>query len=120
MAEGLGHDVTVVAVEQAPTPIPDAVDLLVIGGPTHTFTMSRPSTRQTAVDNGAEAGHQPRGIREWLEALPTSDHLDVATFDTRITKVRHLPGSVPSSAGRKVRRHHVGRRRPARASTSRT
>lgn len=109
VARGLGEDVEVIDVAKAPTTVPDDVDLLVIGGPTHAFSMSRAKTRQTAVDNGAEAAHQPLGIREWLEAMPESDHLDVATFDTRVTKVKHLPGSAAKSAGKEVRRHHLGR-----------
>ncbi len=109
VAHGLGPDVDVVDVAQAPAQVPDGVDLLVIGGPTHAFSMSRASTRKTAVENGAEASHEPRGIREWLDAMPPSDHLDVATFDTRVPKVKHLPGSAAKSAGKRVRRHHLGR-----------
>ena len=109
VARGLGEGVTVVDVDQAPTSIPDEVDLLVIGGPTHAFSMSRPGTRKSAVESGADAGHATSGIREWLEAMPPSDHLDVATFDTRVTKVKRLPGSAAKAAGKEVRRHHLGR-----------
>ncbi len=83
-------------------------DLLVVGGPTHAFSMSRPSTRQDAVRKGAPASHEGPGIREWLDDLPAGD-VPVATFDTRVGKARHLPGSAAKGAAKHVRRHHVGR-----------
>ncbi|WP_310527429.1 hypothetical protein [Nocardioides sp.] len=109
VAARLGDDATIVEVGQAPVPLPADVDLLVVGGPTHAFSMSRSSTREDAVVKGAEPGHTARGIREWLGELPESDHVDVATFDTRVDKVRHLPGSAAKAAGKEVRRHHLGR-----------
>lgn len=109
VASRLGDDVTVLDVADAPVPLPADVDLLVVGGPTHAFSMSRSSTRQDAVTKGAEEGHSTRGIREWLGELSESNHVDVATFDTRVGKVRHLPGSAAKAAGKEVRRHHLGR-----------
>lgn len=109
VAEGIGDAVTLVDVGEAPVPVPDDVDLVVVGGPTHAFSMSRASTRHDAEGKGAPAGHAERGIREWLDALPASDHVDVATFDSRVGTVRHLPGSAARAAGREVRRHHLGR-----------
>lgn len=49
------------------------------------------------------------GIREWLAALERAggrgtDGLQVATFDTRITKVRRLPGSAARAAAKQLRR----------------
>ena len=84
----------------------EGVDLLAVGGPTHAFSMSRPSTRQDAHRQGATVGGEDHGIREWLAALP--DHLDVqvATFDTRVLKVRNLPGSAAKSADKELRHHH--------------
>ena len=41
--------------------------------------------------------------------MPPSDHVKVATFDTRVAKVKRLPGSAAKSAGKEVRRHHLGR-----------
>ena len=32
----------------------------------------------------------------------------MATFDTRVGSVKHLPGSAAKAAGRDVRRHHLG------------
>ena len=108
IARGLGADVSVVDVSQAPSTVPDAVDLLVVGGPTHAFSMSKAESRKNAVESGARAGREATGIREWLEAMPATDHLDVATFDTRVTKMKHLPGSAAKAAGKEVRHHHLG------------
>jgi hypothetical protein len=111
VARGMGSDADVhlVEVSDAPDQLPDDVRMLVVGGPTHAFSMTRETTRADAVRQGAAAEHAGRGIREWLDALPAEDGLDVATFDTRITKVRRLPGSAARAAGKQVRRHHVGR-----------
>ncbi len=109
VAEGLGTGTAVVHVEEAPARLSDDVDLVVVGGPTHAFSMSRATTRHDAVEKGATEGDEARGIREWLEDLPESDHVEVATFDTRVTKVKRLPGSAAKAAGKEVRRHHLGR-----------
>jgi flavodoxin-like protein len=81
-------------------------DLIVAGGPTHAFSMSRPSTRAEAVKQGAAADRCRRGLREWLEALDKGDHqAPIATFDTRVEKVRRLPGSAARKALRVGRAH---------------
>jgi hypothetical protein len=85
------------------------VDLLVVGGPTHAFSMSRPSTRHDAHTQGAPAGGEEQGLREWLDALPADLPMPVATFDTRATMVRNLPGSAAKAAGKELKRHHHGR-----------
>lgn len=108
VARGLGGSTRVVEVHQAPAALPDGVDLVVVGGPTHAFSMSRGSTRHDAHERGAD-GVETVGIREWLAGLGPSDPVDVATFDTRVAKVRRLPGSAARSAAREVRRHHLGR-----------
>jgi hypothetical protein len=109
VARGLGEGAVVANVDQTPSRLPADVDMLVLGGPTHALSMSRATTRHDAVERGATEGHETSGIREWLDALPPSDRLDVATFDTRVAKVRRLPGSAGNAAGKEVRRHHLGR-----------
>lgn len=84
-----------VEVSDAPGALPDDVDLLVVGGPTHGFGMSRPGTRDTARKQAGESlVSRGRGIREWLTELPPARR-DVlsATFDTRFDKPRWLTGS---------------------------
>jgi hypothetical protein len=89
--------------------VPGDVRLLVVGGPTHAFSMSRPSTRKDAWQQGDVVMPTEVGIREWLDALeraggnPPRD-LRVTTFDTRIAKVRRLPGSAARSAAKLLRR----------------
>jgi hypothetical protein len=69
-------------------------DLLVVGGPTHAFALSRPSTRDDAVARGGESEYADRGLREWLSAIPIRRGTSfAAAFDTRVRKVRHLPMS---------------------------
>lgn len=83
-------------------------DLLVVGAPTHAFSLSRPNTRQDAVRQGAEASRAELGVREWLLGLGRfvdADGTRPATiaFDTRIEKARHLPGSAARRATRLLR-----------------
>src|SRR5674476_96579 len=92
-------DVQMVEVTKAPTELTEPVDLIVIGGPTHAFSMSRESTREDAFKQGASQGSKDVGVREWLEHLHRGRHAErVATFDTKVGKVRHLPGSAAKGA----------------------
>lgn len=98
-------DVQVLEVAQAPTPIVDLLDLVVVGGPTHAFSMSRTGTREDARRQGATQGEASTGIREWLTHLHAGPHSElVATFDTKVGKVRHLPGSAAPAAGKVVKK----------------
>ena len=106
VATGLGRhlDVELVAVANAPDTVSD-VDLVVVGGPTHAFSMTRQATRVDAVSQGASHGTSETGLREWLATLPAASRsLPVATFDTRVDKARHLPGSAAKAAAKVVRR----------------
>ncbi|MFB9385591.1 flavodoxin family protein [Pseudonocardia petroleophila] len=77
-------------------------DLLVVGGPTHAFGMSRPATRRSAAEQGAPAVEV--GLREWLADLaPAGPGRTAAAFDTRADRPR-LPGSAASAAARRLRR----------------
>jgi hypothetical protein len=96
----------VVAVSEAPATVPGDVGLIVVGGPTHAFSMSRRSTRDDARKQGTVVMPVEVGIRDWLDVLGRAGARPVraATFDTRITKVRRLPGSAARSAARRLRR----------------
>jgi len=102
LAEGVG-EAEVRSVGTAPREFA-GIDLLVVGGPTHAFGMSRDQTRADAVRQGAPVESSGPGIREWLADLDPPAGLPIATFDTRVAKVRHLPGSAARGAARLLRR----------------
>jgi len=84
-------------------------DLLVVAAPTHAFSLSRPQTRADAVTKGADPVNAETGVREWLSTLDhafdaTVQAPAVAVFDTRVEKVRHLPGSAARRAARVLTR----------------
>lgn len=93
-------EVELVEVANAPAAVSGDVDLLVVGAPTHGFSLSRPQTRAEAHKQGGTRGEQATGIREWLTALRLERVPGFATFDTRVRKVRHLPGSAARKAAR--------------------
>ncbi len=107
IADGLSAsvDVEVVEVGHAPTTIDDGVALLVIGGPTHAFGMSRPGTRRSAAEQAQrDVVSTGIGLREWLAGIEGgSSAVAAAAFDTRADKPR-LPGSAARAAGNRLRR----------------
>jgi hypothetical protein len=102
-----GVDAVVVDVAAAPAALATDLHLLVLGAPTHAFSLSRPSTRADAVRQGAPVERAATGLREWLTALllPDPRHTPVtAVFDTRVSKVRRLPTAAGPRAVRLARR----------------
>ena len=106
VADGIAEvmSVALVDVSKAPTDL-RGVDLVVAGGPTHVFSMSREGTRRTARGHGATHGSVETGLRDWLWELPDEHRHWFAAFDTKATTVRRLPGSASHSAA-KASRHH--------------
>ncbi len=94
----------VVRVDRAPLQVPGDVDVVVVGGPTHAFGMSRPSSREEAERQGAPGDESERGLREWVGVVQAAPSVRFATFDTRIDKVRRVPGSAAHQASRHLRR----------------
>ncbi|NMR19086.1 flavodoxin [Cellulomonas fimi] len=94
VAEGLRSwtEVDAVEVGTAPELLHPAVRLLVVGGPTQAFGMSRPSTRADAQrQSTVPVLSDDIGIREWIDGLRTMpDGVAVATFDTKIAIARRL------------------------------
>lgn len=111
VAKGIGTaaQVELVEVGAAPASLPVDLDLLVVGAPTHAFSLSRPQTRGEAHSQGARLGDESQGLREWLGALEVRRVPAFATFDTRISKVRHLPGSAAKKAARLGRERGLGK-----------
>ncbi|MEP6463751.1 MAG: flavodoxin domain-containing protein [Frankiaceae bacterium] len=103
IADGLstGMQVQAVPVSEAPNAIDGDVALLLAGGPTHAFGMSRASTRGDAVKQGGQpTGGLDVGLREWLSRLRRgSSDVAAVAFDTRIKK-RGVPGSAARGARR--------------------
>ena len=105
-------DVRVVGVADAANVL-DGCDLVVVGGPTHAWSMPWPSTRRGAIlrvnkpgsdlvlEPGAQLGP---GIREWLASLGRVV-TRAAAFDTRIKGPVLLTGRASKSIGRHLARH---------------
>lgn len=110
IADGIarhGH-VDVFEVGKAGAP-PQDLDLLVLGGPTHAFGLSRPSTRQDANRQASGGVISERiGLREWIATLAEARLcVPAATFDTKVAQPGWLPGSAAGSAAKRLRRLHI-------------
>lgn len=107
VAEGLSDhmSVRIAAVHEAPPALEAQVRLLVVGGPTHAFSLSRTKTREDAVSRGAQVVRSTDvGLREWLDNLPrVPEGMSVAAFDTKVRRPR-LPGSAAHAAARRLRK----------------
>jgi len=87
-------------------------DLIVLGAPTHAFTLSRPSTRADAVRQGAQESRASLGLREWLASLDEvlgagTTRPCAAVFDSRVEKVKHWPGSAARKTARVLHGHGI-------------
>lgn len=101
-----GFEAHAVPVTSLAATVPVDVDLLVVGAPTHAFSLSRPTTREDAVRQGADRAAITVGLREWVRrsARPERFGTDRAVaFDTRAAKVRRLPASGAATASRMLR-----------------
>lgn len=106
VAQGLEKwvPVDVAEVGSAPIVVGEEISLLIVGGPTHAFGMTRDSTRQDAATKGSSPMvSKGEGIREWLTKLtPAPDGRLAATFDTKLNK-SWLPGSAAKAAYKRLR-----------------
>lgn len=93
IAQGIApqRSATVVEVGSAPTSIDAAVTLLVVGGPTHGFGMTRPSTRRDAAKQATgPLVSTGIGVREWLQAASVPAGIAAAAWDTRVERPAFL------------------------------
>jgi hypothetical protein len=107
VADGLAASMSVDLEEvgTAATDVASDLDLLVVGGPTHAFGMSRERTRESAViQTAGDVVSAGEGLREWLGAVNGGSRgVAAAAFDTRIDKPR-MPGSAAHGAEKRQRR----------------
>jgi hypothetical protein len=109
ISEGLSgrFNVVVCEVGQAP-PSLAGVDLLVLGGPIHAWSMSRDLTRKGAREQAEVAEIEPAsqgiGIRDYLRELPeVPAGIAAAAFDTALRKTGWLPtGSAAKPAAKRL------------------
>ena len=102
MIEG-GVDTQVVDVSQAPSALPEDLDLLVLGAPTHNRGLPTVATRSKARAQAGSGATSP-GISEWLGDAEVPAALSVAAFDTVISK-GWLSGSAAKAIAKALRRH---------------
>jgi hypothetical protein len=100
-----GGDVRLVEVSElvagdAHGALPDDVTLLVVGGPTHAFSMTRPGTRSDATKYGRTVSRT--GVREWLATLALPAGLPVAAFCTKLDSP--LSGSAARAIAQRLRK----------------
>lgn len=103
-------EVSVVAAAEVNPEALGGVGLLVIGAPTHAWSLPRPRTRQAAVTKPAPGSPRAEptatepGVRELLESLPELE-CPVAAFDTRFKGPFLVTGRSSHLIGRALRRH---------------
>lgn len=103
VADGLAAGFNVTLADVRDDPATAEIDLLVVGAPTHAFSLSRPATRADAVTKGAiRAGAETRGLREYLADAPSLAGVAAAAFDTRV-RMPLMPGSAGRKALRRLR-----------------
>lgn len=100
-------EVTVVEVGEAPRDL-SGIGLVVVGGPTHVWGMSRPTTRAGAREEATRKDMRPVsagvGIRDWLAGLPTAE-IACAAFDTALRRTGWMPvGSAAKGEAAALRR----------------
>jgi hypothetical protein len=118
IAEGLSTQmpVDVREVSAAASEIEAEGLLLVVGGPTHAFGMTRPQTRQDAAkQRGGPVVSEGIGIREWLAGLRSTHPTTAAAFDTRVKTRWPVPGSAARGAMKRLNRLGFTAAAPARS-----
>jgi len=101
IADGLASvgEVKLARLGEVPQAAAEEADLLVLGGPTHGWGMTRPTSRK-----GPEAEGYAVGAREWLGGSQHASGKMAAAFDTRFGKPRWLTGSAALRMARRLRR----------------
>ena len=104
VADGLSETFEVTFADVNSMPPASGMDLIVAGGPTHAFGLSRPSTREQATRQGTVGSDAAgAGLREYLNCSPPLTDIPAVAFDTKVNKPR-MPGSAAHKAQRQLRR----------------
>jgi Flavodoxin len=114
IAAGLrtAFEVSVVPVSQADPAVLADAGLVVVGGPTHAHTMSRPATRKAAVKAASkpvsplkvEPDALGPGVRDWFASVGQY-RVKAAAFDTRVHGPAALTGRASKGIAHLLRAH---------------
>jgi flavodoxin len=101
VADGLASrgEVTLARFGEVPREALEQVNLVVLGGPTHGWGMTRSASRKRSAAEGYAVG-----AREWLEEPRRGEGKMAAAFDTRFSKPRWLTGSAALRMARRLER----------------
>jgi hypothetical protein len=103
LARKLGAEaVTLVRPGEAPQELPADVDLLIVGAPTHDYSIPGEQSRRQAAQKGATVDGGV-GVREWVAQVTPRAELRVVTFDTSI-KTRFSLGSAAKAAAKALKK----------------
>jgi hypothetical protein len=117
VADGLSEAVRtdLVEVSRVPVQIPGDVELVVVGGRTHAFGMTRPGTRQDAARQAAgPLASAGTGISEWLEQLTRAPAGSARRPSTPRSRSRCCRARPPRHPQRRLRRCGFAVLEPAR------
>lgn len=107
LASGLAEalDVCLAEASDAPDRLDD-IDLVLVGGPTHAFSMTRTESRKNAAKKSDDdATSLSEGIREWLKGVDRGGRrITAVAFDTRFKMSRKLTGSAARAAEKRLRK----------------
>lgn len=103
VAGGLAETAEVTLADVRDRPAPRGADLLVLGAPTHAWSLSRPASRADAARQGRiREGAAATGLREFLEDSPALMGICAAAFTTGLGNP--VSGSAARAASRRLRR----------------
>jgi hypothetical protein len=88
--------------------LPAALDLLLVGAPTHAFSMPSSQSRRDAARQGASLATTGVGVRDWIARVTPRPDLPLVTFDTSV-KLRFTPGTAAKATRKALARRGFAR-----------
>ena len=91
--------------DEAPDVIPDDINLLLLGAPTHEAALPTPKSRQLAATRSANRIQPPpqRGLAEWAKYATIPARTRTITFDTSAGRFATLFGCAAKAAAKQLR-----------------